>query len=134
LKRSEIDKVDGTAPESQAAASGFSAEVQRVINSYGTGNSPLAIAGTTFGTSNDTKYAAFKAAPLFQYYDQNGVVVTGIPNDLSVANTGNGTTLLASIRSVRVTVNTMSSKVDLQNRSYPAVSMTSSARIANNRF
>jgi len=132
LQRSQVDKVDGTAPDQQGT--NFSAQVQRVLNSNGTGNSPLTISGTTLGTSNDTKYASYKAAPLFEFYDQNGVIVSGIPNDLATANTGNSATLLASIRSVRVTINSFASSIDQVNRAYPAISMTSSARIANNRL
>jgi prepilin-type N-terminal cleavage/methylation domain-containing protein len=133
LERSQGVKVDGTAPESQGTGGGTT-EVQRVLNSYGTGNSPLSIAGSTMGVTNDTLYAAYRNAPLFEFYDQNGVIVSGIPNDLSAAGTGNGTALLASIRSIRVTINTFASSLDQQNRSYPALSMTSSARIANNRL
>ena len=131
LKRSQVNKVDGSAPDDQPTA--FSAEVQRVLNSYGAGNSPLVIDGSAMGTSNDTTYAAYKAAPLFEFYDQNGVIVSGIPNDLSTSGTGNGALLLASIRSVRVTINTFASSLDQENRAFPALSMTSSARIANNR-
>lgn len=132
LERSQGVKVDGTAPESQGTGGGTT-EVQRVLNSYGSANSPLSIAGSTMGTTNDTLYAAYKAAPIFEFYDQNGVIVSGIPNDLSTAGTGNNTAMLASIRSIRVTINTFASSLDQQNRSYPALSMTSSARIANNR-
>ena len=131
LRRSQQAKVEG---DSDAQTYVWSSEVERVLNTSGTGNSPLTIAGTTFGTSNDTLYAAYKDAPVFQYYDQNGVIVTGIPTTLATAGTGNGATLLASIRSVRVTINTMAAAPDIQMRAYPAVSMTSSARISNNRL
>lgn len=132
LKRSQVNKVDGSAPDDQPTA--FSAEVQRVLNSYGAGNTPLVISGNTMGAANDTLYASFKTAPVFEFYDQNGVIVSGIPNDLSVANTGNGALMLASVRSVRVTINTFATTIDQVNRNYPALSMTSSARIANNRL
>jgi prepilin-type N-terminal cleavage/methylation domain-containing protein len=131
LKRSQVEKVDGSAPDDQPTA--FSAEVQRVLNSYGAGNSPLSINGSTMGVANDTLYAAYRNAPLFEFYDQNGVIVSGIPNDLSTSGTGNNTLMLASVRSVRVTINSFASSLDQQNRNFPALSMTSSARIANNR-
>lgn len=132
LKRSQVAKVDGAVPDDQPTA--FNAQVQRVLNSYGTGNSPLTIAGSTMGTTNDTLYASYKAAPLFEFYDQNGVIVSGIPNDLATANTGNGAILLASVRSIRVTINSFASAIDQEARRFPAISMTSSARIANNRL
>lgn len=131
MKRSQVPKADA-APDDQATA--FSAEVQRVINTSGAGNSPLTLAGNTFGTSNDTLYASYKLAPVFQYYDQNGIVIAGIPSTLQTAGTGNNPTMLAKIRSVRVTINTLATAVDIQSRRFPAVSMTSAARISNNRL
>jgi prepilin-type N-terminal cleavage/methylation domain-containing protein len=132
LKRSQVNKVDGTAPDDQPTA--FNTELERVLNSYGTGNSPLVINGSTMGVANDTLYAAYKTAPMFEFYDQNGVIVSGIPNDLSTANTGNNALTLASIKSIRVTINNFGTQLDQTNRNYPAVSMSSSARIANNRL
>ncbi len=132
LKRSQVNKVDGSAPDDQPTS--FSTEIERVLNSYGAGNSPLAISGTTMGTANDTLYAAFKNAPLFEFYDQNGVIVAGIPNDLATSGTGNNALMLASIKSIRITLNSFGTQLDQTNRNYPAVSMSSSARIANNRL
>lgn len=132
LRRSQEPKTEGASSDDQTYS--WSSEVQRVLNTSGTGNSPLSIAGTTFGASNDTLYAAYKQAPLFQYYDQNGVIVTGIPNTLATSGTGMDPKILASIRSVRITINILASAIDVQTRRYPAVSMTSSARIANNRL
>lgn len=134
LQRSQIAKVDGTAPDQQGTA--FSAEVQGVLNTSGAGNSPLAIGGTTMGLSNDTTYAPFKGQPVFEFYDQNGVIVSGIPNTLGTAGTGMDPLMLARVRSVRVTINTFTTAagaIDIEQRSRPALSMTSSARIANNR-
>lgn len=131
MRRSQVNKVDNTAPADQPT--NFSAEVQRVINTSGAGNSPLTITGNTFGVANDTLYASYKTQPVFQYYDQNGIVVTGIPATLGTAGTGMDAAMLARIRSVRITINTMASQVDLDARRMPAVSMTSSARISNNR-
>jgi prepilin-type N-terminal cleavage/methylation domain-containing protein len=132
LRRSQEPKTEGAATDDQTYS--WSSEVQRVLNTSGAGNSPLTIAGNTFGVSNDTLYAAYKQAPLFQYYDQNGVIVSGIPTTLNTSGTGMNTQMLASIRSVRITINTLASAVDIQTRRFPAVSMTSSARIANNRL
>lgn len=132
IRRSQVAKVNNTAPDDQPT--NFVAEVQRVLNTSGAGNSPLTISGTTFGAANDTIYASYKTQPVFQYYDQNGIVIAGIPNTLQTSGTGNEPTMLAKIKSVRVTINTLATAVDLDARRMPAVSMTSSARIANNRL
>ncbi|HUS18863.1 MAG TPA: prepilin-type N-terminal cleavage/methylation domain-containing protein [Terriglobales bacterium] len=132
LRRSQEPKTEGAATDDQTYS--WSSEVQRVLNTSGAGNSPLGITGDTFGTANDTLYADYKQAPLFQFYDQNGVIVSGIPTTLNTSGSGMDAKMLASIRSIRVTINTLASAIDVQTRRYPAVSMTSSARISNNRL
>ncbi|HUQ50101.1 MAG TPA: prepilin-type N-terminal cleavage/methylation domain-containing protein [Terriglobales bacterium] len=132
IGRSQIAKVDGTAPSAQNPAGAYNLEVERVLNSYGAGNSPLTISGNTFGLSNDTLYASFKAAPVFTFYDLNGSeITTNIPNDLATAGTGMDAVTLASIRSIKVTLNTMSTTIDTQTRRAPAVSMQVTVRVGN---
>src|SRR5713226_8637911 len=90
IRRSQITKVNGTAPLSQTPS--FSQELQNVVNSgqptgtaqYGGG---LSIGGNTaWGATNTSYYAAissFKDYPVFQAYDQVGFI---IPLPLSIAN------------------------------------------------
>ena len=133
LRRSQASKVDGTAPDAQGT--NWSTEVQNVLNSTGTGNSPWTIAGTNPLGDNDTIYTDYKADPVFRFYDKNGDEVTsGIPNDLSTVSSGETLSTLESIRNVKVTINVMSSSLDNQFKKYPATSMTGSARILNSKY
>jgi prepilin-type N-terminal cleavage/methylation domain-containing protein len=110
LQRSQVAKTVG------APGTNFTQQVDSVINSTGTG--AWFISGTTAAFPHDTRYASYKTDPIFRYYDQFGVELTP---PLVVAN----------VRSIRITVNTLSSVVDPVTGTYPASSMTASARIAN---
>src|ERR1019366_2697115 len=119
IKRSQIAKVAGTAPLSQPPS--FSQELQNVVNSgqptgtlqYGGG---LSIAGNTaWGATNSSYYAAissFKDYPVFQAYDQNGLI---IPLPLSIT-TGYATLTCASssiscVKSIRLSINLLANSV-----------------------
>lgn len=132
LRRSQAQKVDGTAPDAQGT--NWSTEVQNVLNSTGTGNSPWTIDGSSAIGANNTVYSTYKSDPVFRFYDKDGNEVTSMPNDLSSLSAGETTTMLDSIRNVKVTINVMSSTLDPQFKKYPAVSMTGSARILNSKF
>jgi prepilin-type N-terminal cleavage/methylation domain-containing protein len=108
LQRSQLPK--GT------AGTAFNQEVDSVINSTGAG--AWVISGTTFGVAHDTRYKSYKTDPIFRYYDQFGAELTP-------------PLIIANVRSIRITVNTLSNLIDPVTNTYPASSMTASARIAN---
>jgi len=133
LRRSQVQKnVSGQAPDAYGPS--WSTEVQNVLNSTGTGNSPWTIDGSSAIGANDTVYSTYKSDPVFRFYDKDGNEVTAVPNDLSSVSAGETSTVLNSIRNVKVTINVMSSTLDPQFKKYPAVSMTGSARILNSKF
>jgi prepilin-type N-terminal cleavage/methylation domain-containing protein len=123
----------------------YSTEVDQVINSTGTGNAPWTIAGnfvpagaTTASGVNDTYYASYKTQPVFRFYNTVGHELTPVNGTTFTENPGAGTcasagcsSKLTDVRSVRITVNTMSKQVDPITGTYAAISMTASARVAN---
>jgi type II secretory pathway pseudopilin PulG len=140
LQRSEVTKVAGTAPLSQASS--FSQELQNVVNSgvpavgqaYGNG---LPIAGNVLfagGSQSNTAYYAavttFKDAPVFSVYDSNGNTVT-VPADISTVA---GQSTIATIKSIRLTVNLLGSATtgyDLKNGVRPVMTLTGNVRMDN---
>jgi prepilin-type N-terminal cleavage/methylation domain-containing protein len=145
IQRSQMAKVNGTLPLAQPTT--FSQELQNVVNSgvpagtaaYGGG---LPIAGNTaWGASNTAFYAAvssFKDYPVFQAYDQSGVIVP-LPQDIS---TPAGSAYLACpigtascIKSIRLTINLLASAVtgvDLKTNVRPVTTLVGDARLVNN--
>jgi prepilin-type N-terminal cleavage/methylation domain-containing protein len=123
IRRSQVVKVNGTAPLAQAT--NFNQEVNNVINSGGAfpigGTSPPGL------PSPDVLYGAYKAAPVFQAYDANGALLA-LPLDI-VANP----TSMSGIRTIRITINVLAGPegTDIDTRMRPAVSMTAAARINN---
>ncbi|MDP9263249.1 MAG: type II secretion system GspH family protein [Acidobacteriota bacterium] len=123
IRRSQVVKVNGTAPLAQAA--NFNQEVNNVINSGGafpiTGTSPPGLAAP------DVLYGAYKAAPVFQAYDANGALVA-LPVDIN-ANLAT----MSTIKTIRITINVLAGPegTDIQTRMRPVVSMTAAARINN---
>ena len=104
----------------------YSTEVDQVINSMGTAGGAWTVAGnfTPIGGQaqtgvNNTYYASFKTQPVFQYFDGGGNELVPPIADLT------------QIKSVRITVNTITRQPDPVTGAYQAVSMTASARIAN---
>jgi prepilin-type N-terminal cleavage/methylation domain-containing protein len=109
----------------------YSAELNGIVNSIG-GSSPWAIAGTApNGTSNDSLYGGFKAAPVFRYFDKNNTEIT-VPDDLaSSGNVSAGATAAPSIAYVVITVNVLSAIPDQQTGLRAATPMQSSIRLSN---
>jgi prepilin-type N-terminal cleavage/methylation domain-containing protein len=146
LQRSEVAKVNNLPPWGQPPPP-FYQELQNVVNSgipggrnaYG-GGAPIT-GNTTFGLSNTAYYAAvttFKDYPVFQAYDQFGIIVP-LPVDLSVP--GSTQTLTCSvdsiscIKSIRLTINLLGNAttgVDLQTKVRPVTTLVGSARLVNN--
>ena len=123
IRRSQVVKVNGTAPMAQA--SNFNQEVNNVINSGGAfpigGTSPPGL------PVPDTLYGAYKAAPVFQAYDSNGALLA-LPLDI-----GANPTSMSTIKTIRITLNVLAGPegTDIQTRMRPAVSMTAAARVNN---
>jgi type II secretory pathway pseudopilin PulG len=150
IQRSQIQKVDGTAPLSQGTS--WSQELQNVVNSgvpgvdasgnplpYGGG---LGISGNTaWGASNTSYYAAissFKDYPVFQAYDQFGNLVS-LPQDITTAAGSAllncGTTSVSCVKSVRLTINLLApaaTGVDMRTRVRPVMTLVGTARLVNN--
>jgi len=145
IKRSQVAKVGGTSPLSQATS--WSQELDNVVNSgvpaagsaYGNG---VSITGTTaWGATNTSYYASlttFKDYPVFQAYDQNGALIT-LPLDIST--TAGAQTLTCNpaatqcLRSVRITINLLASAttgIDLQTKVRPVTTLVGSSRLVNN--
>ena len=140
LQRSQMSKVNGTAPLSQPTT--FSQEVQNVVNSgvpggtavYGGG---LAIAGnTSWGQSNTAYYAAvttFKDFPVFTAYDQSGNVIP-LPQDITTVS---GQQTLPTIRSIRLTLNLLANQVagtDMDSKTRPVETLVGNGRLVNDTF
>jgi prepilin-type N-terminal cleavage/methylation domain-containing protein len=124
LQRAQAQKLTGTA----IVPAAFDTEVDQVINSAGGANA-WTISGTTFATTHNLRYAAYKRDPIFRYYDQFGGELT--PAGGAFTTAGGSAANLADVRAIRVAVNTLSSVIDPVTSTFPAISMTASARIAN---
>lgn len=123
----------------------FSLELENVVNSgqsttAGVYSGGLTIDGsTTWGETNDAYYAAvsaFKDFPVFQAYDQQGLIVP-LPQDLLVS--GNRLNCQATytncIKTIRLTINLLANGltgVDLQNGTRPVTTLVGDARLVNN--
>jgi hypothetical protein len=150
IQRSQIQKVDGTAPLSQGTS--WSQELQNVVNSgvpgvdasgnplpYGGG---LNISGSTaWGATNTAYYAAitsFKDFPVFQAYDQFGNIVS-LPQDITSASGSAilncGTSSTSCVKSIRLTINLLANGttgVDMKTRVRPVMTLVGNARLVNN--
>lgn len=142
LQRSQVNKVAGLTAPTYAQATNFSQELQNVVNSgvpggtntYGNG---LQIAGNTLfagGTITNTAYYAsittFKDAPVFSAYDDNGAVVALPLDNTTVA----GQQTLATIKSVRLTINLLGSATtgyDTKTGVRPVLTLVGDARRNN---
>jgi len=100
----------------------FFTEVNGVINSGGA----IALSGAGKYGADDTFYAAYKAEPIFRFYDANGVQVP-VPADTS--GVGGGIATLQTIRTIRVTLNVLSPYPDQQTGVKPVINMSSTAFI-----
>ena len=105
LTKGQYLAAPGTAPA-------YYTELNNVVNSGGlypiTGSNPQ-------GTAYDVLYGAYKTAPVFALFD-----VTGLP-----------TTNPASVRTIAIAVNVVSSTADQQSAMVPIVSMSAIARLNN---
>src|SRR5438874_413409 len=105
LTKGQYLAAPGTAPA-------YYTELNNVVNSGGVypiaGNNPQ-------GTAYDVLYGAYKTAPVFALFD-----VTGLP-----------TTNPASVRTIAIAVNVVSSTADQQSAMVPIVSMSAIARLNN---
>ncbi len=150
IQRSQIQKVDGTAPLSQGTS--WSQELQNVVNSGvpgvdGSGNplpygGGLSISGSTaWGATNTAYYAAitsFKDFPVFQAYDQFGNIVS-LPQDITSASGSAilncGTSSTSCVKSIRLTINLLANGttgVDMKTRVRPVMTLVGNARLVNN--
>ena len=129
LRRSQVLKLDATAPTAQAT--NYVVALDNVINSggVGAGGAALALTGsTTFssGTSvaNDVLYAAYKTPAVFTAYDQNGIVVAA--TDITT-----NPTAIATIRTITINLNLLTIFNDTQTKMKPAVSMRTTVKLSN---
>lgn len=147
LQRAQIAKTaasDATWPLPELLDNNFSMELENVVNSGqsttgGVYSGGLTIAGTTaWGESNTAYYAAvsaFKDFPVFQAYDQQGLIVA-LPQDLSTSTTLNcSPNSITCIKSIRLTINLLANGltgVDLENKVRPVTTLVGDARLVNN--
>jgi type II secretory pathway pseudopilin PulG len=135
LQRSQVEKVNGVAPMSQGLS--YVTGLSGVINSAGMGGSgpsgSISIAGSTIfannrtnsTVANDVAYAAYKTPAVFSAFDQDGNAIA-LPVDIN-----SNPTTIASIRTIRVTVNTLGNRPDQQDATSPAISVNATARLFN---
>jgi prepilin-type N-terminal cleavage/methylation domain-containing protein len=136
LQRGTGTKIVGL-PTAQPAPT-FNQEVDGVINSAGKPNSWV-IAGSTGTVTHDVRYDSYKTDPIFRYYDQFGcelapaaaAATNAAFNIVVTATCTAAPKTVADVRAIRITVNTLSAVIDAVTQTFPASSMTASARIAN---
>jgi prepilin-type N-terminal cleavage/methylation domain-containing protein len=125
IRRSQVRKVDGTAPTSQIPT--YTTEVQNVINS----NNTYAIAGNSsfqgVTVSNDTLYAGYKTAPVFSASDASGNSI----NISSGLNIVSNATTLKTIKTIQINLNVLAPYSDLKTGLRPASALTTSVRLNN---
>jgi prepilin-type N-terminal cleavage/methylation domain-containing protein len=123
IRRSQVVKVNGTAPMAQA--SNFNMEVDNVINSGGA--FPIGGASPPGLPAPDVLYGAYKASPVFQAFDINGTQL-GLPLDINA-----NPLVMPTVKTIRINLNVLAGPqgTDIQTRMRPVVSMTAAARINN---
>jgi prepilin-type N-terminal cleavage/methylation domain-containing protein len=114
LARSVVKKANATAPTAQSIS--YNTGLGDVVNSGGV----YSISGTSQlssgAVSNNTLYSAYKGAKLFTAYNSDGVE----------------TAVLADIRTIKINLNLLASRADLQTRMRPAVTLAASVRLPAN--
>lgn len=135
LQRSQVVKMDGTAPTAQPSS--YSTEVQGVVNSAGFNNGPgLLIAGQSsiinpagarVVVNDDNYFATLKNMPMFVYYNGNGQPFA-VNSDVSTAA---GQSLIRQIRTVRITMNLVANAADQATGRKPHVTLSSIAKLPN---
>ena len=123
LQRSQVQK-GNAAPLAQNTT--YSSGLSNILNS-GSG-SPLAgvtISGTTNGTANNVLYAAYKNQAVFTPLNAAGNAVTGLPIDIT------NPTALAAVKSIVITLNTVTINSDLQTKAPVPFTATVTAKLNN---
>lgn len=123
LQRSQVLKAKGS-PMAQLTS--YANALDGVINSggMGAGGGALTISGSSPVGSNDIVYAAYKTPQLFTAFDQNGAVVPG-------TNLNSNPTAIASIRSIAININLLTTFMDTQTKMRPALSMSTTVKLNN---
>jgi type II secretory pathway pseudopilin PulG len=123
LQRSQVLKANGS-PMAQLTS--YASALDGVINSggIGAGGGALTISGSSPVGSNNTVYAAYKTPQVFTAFDQNGVVVPA--TDLN-----SNPTAIASIRSIAININLLTTFMDTQTKMRPALSMRTTVKLNN---
>ena len=123
LQRSQVLKAIGS-PMAQLTS--YASALDGVINSggVGAGGGALTISGSSPVGSNDTVYAAYKTPQVFTAFDQNGVVVPGTDLNSNPA-------AIASVRSIAININLLTTFLDTQTKMRPALSMSTTVKLNN---
>jgi len=124
LERSQLRKQDA-APLAQPAPV-YVSGLSNVLNSAGVGaaGASLALTGSSHGIASDVAYAAYKTPSVFTALDQNGNPVA-MPVDL------NNAVALARVKSIIVTVNTLTLSADPSTQMRIPSTVTVTAKINN---
>jgi prepilin-type N-terminal cleavage/methylation domain-containing protein len=144
IQRGQKQKVNSYYPLDTQQQPNFTQELQNVVNSgqpsgtsqYGGG---LSISGSTaWGATNSAYYAAissFKDYPVFQAYDQNGLIIS-MPQDLSAGSTllNCSATSTNCVKSIRLTINLLATttNADMKTKIRPVMTLVGDARLVNN--
>jgi len=123
LRRSQVLKANGS-PMAQLTS--YANALDGVINSggVGAGGGALTISGSSPVGSNDTVYAAYKTPQLFTAFHQNGDVVSGTDLNSNPA-------AIASVRSIAININLLTTFLDTQTKMRPALSMSTTVKLNN---
>ena len=129
LRRSQVLKLDATAPTAQAT--NYVVALDSVLNSggVGAGGAALALTGnTTFSSgntvANDVLYAAYKTPAIFTAYDQSGNVV-------AATDIATNPSAISSIRTIAININLRTVLNDMQINMRPALSMRATVKLNN---
>jgi type II secretory pathway pseudopilin PulG len=129
LRRSQVLKLDATAPTAQAT--NYVVALDSVLNSggVGAGGAALALTGNTTYSSgntvaNDVVYAAYKTPAIFTAYDQSGNVV-------AATDIATNPTAISSIRTIAININLRTVLNDMQINMRPALSMRATVKLNN---
>jgi prepilin-type N-terminal cleavage/methylation domain-containing protein len=137
VQRSQVIKLGGTNPWVQPTS--FSTQINGLVNSLGLGGggtslliigqsaTKTGVGGTFVVQNDDTLFGGMKAFDVFRYYDGTGTKLT-VSNDISGVA---GQTVIRSIRTVRITMNLVSSAGDQQTGMKPSAALGAIAKMAN---
>jgi prepilin-type N-terminal cleavage/methylation domain-containing protein len=137
VQRSQVVKLAGTNPWAQPTS--FNTQINGMVNSQGmagvgvslliTGQSalPTGPGGRFVAANDDTIFTGMKGFDTFRYYDGTGTRVN-LATDISTVA---GQTLIRGIRTVRLTMNLISSTPDQRTGMKPSVALGTIAKMAN---